>query len=182
MRALGVICARAGSERVPAKALAVVGGLTLFEHAERAAKESDRLARIIRASDIPPYKMPKRIANGPLIEALRWALTQVVAGYEVVVTLQACIPFRNGAHIDQTIEMLERCNLDSAQTVVNVGWEHAPIWKPNGAVYATRTEWIRQGRIIGPRHGCVVMQPEESVNIDTEWDLRVARGVCTSSS
>ena len=182
MRELGVICARLGSARVPTKALAVVGACTLFEHAERAAAESRRLERVLCASNLPPWGMPTRIADGPLIGALQWALDQVVAEYDVVVTLQACIPFRTGAHIDATIEMLDRCGLDSAQTVVNVGWDAAPVWKPNGAVYATRTAWVRQGRIIGPRHGCLAMTPAESVNVDSAWDLRVARGVCTSSS
>ena len=130
--------------------------------------------------------MPREIADGPIIGAIQWALEQSALlwspSFDVVITLQACIPFRTGDHIDRVLQMMEDGGLDSVQTVVNVGWDHAPIYKPNGAVYATRTELVRQGRLWGAKHGMVLMAPEESVNIDTEYDLRVARALCTSSS
>ena len=185
MDSLGVICARAGSVRVPNKALQIVGGMTLLEHAEQAAKQSRRLTGWLIASDIPPGLLSSAIANGPLIGTVQWALEKasyIYSQYDVVVTLQACIPFRTGLHIDRTIEILERCDLESAQTVINIGWGHAPIYKPNGAVYATRVELVRQGRLWGAKHGMVLMSPEESINIDTEYDLRVARALCALSS
>lgn len=190
MDTLGVICARAGSERVPRKAWQEVGPLTLLEATLRAAAASHLSMYVIATDDerscqitgSPHLRLPEAIANGPLIGTLQYVCDRVNPCPSVIVTLQACIAFRQAEPINRTIEMLERCELDSAQTVVNVGWDHAPIYKPNGAVYATRLDLIRQGRLWGARHGMVLMAPRESINIDTEWDLRVARGVCMSSS
>lgn len=182
MDSLGVICARSKSRRVPQKALQIVGTTSLLDYAIASAKQSSRLTRWMVASDLSGFNMPAEIADGPIIGALQWAINESPPA-DVVVTLQACIPFRRGYYIDQTLDLIQRFGFESVQTVVNVGWDHAPIYKPNGAVYATRVELVRQGRLWGGvKHGMILMTPEESVNIDTEYDLRVARALCALSS
>ena len=119
---------------------------------------------------------------------------------DLIVCLQPTSPFRTGAMIDGTIRKVIDTGADSAQTVTeapyspyfmchvygdDVSWlfthahlrrQDAPVvYMPNGAVYVTRWRTLMdEGRVLGDDNRAVVCGFEESVNIDTIWDYRLA--------
>ena len=119
---------------------------------------------------------------------------------DIVVLLQPTSPLRRGEHIDAAIVWLERAGGDSVVSVVEVPHQFSPVsimrgddgWlfpfldgpavtqrqdKPrlyarNGpAVLAVRASVIAGGSLYGDRSWPLVMKPEESVDVDTPWDL-----------
>jgi N-acylneuraminate cytidylyltransferase/CMP-N,N'-diacetyllegionaminic acid synthase len=49
-----------------------------------------------------------------------------------------------------------------------------PLYRLNGAVYVTSRPVVMSGRIMGETVRPFVMGPEESVDIDDEWDFKLA--------
>ena len=47
----------------------------------------------------------------------------------------------------------------------------------NGAIYLTKVPYLREKTFKGPKSMALIMPPERSVNIDSEFDLRVARAI-----
>jgi len=127
---------------------------------------------------------------------------------DIVVTLQPTSPLRSSENIDQTVDRLrEDSTMDSVITVqqvvlppfwmlridglslkpfINDGVDYSlkrrqeldSIYKPNGAVYATRTHLIRDhGRLFsafsGGNTGFVLMDQLTSLEIDTETDFMI---------
>lgn len=120
---------------------------------------------------------------------------------DLIVCLQPTSPFRTGELIDRTIWTVLDTRADSAQTVTEAPYspyfmsalvddrlfplfshdhidrrQDAPrVYMPTGAVYVTRYDALmRQGRIRGEDHRAVVCGFEESVNVDTVWDFKLA--------
>ena len=123
---------------------------------------------------------------------------------DVLVLLQPTSPFRRAEHIDAAVDLLRRTGADSVVTVVPVPHQFSPVslllldgdrvqpWsngpaplrrqdKPvlfarNGpAVVAVRTEVVAARRTLyGPDTRGLVMSHEDSLDIDTAFDLRVA--------
>ena len=131
---------------------------------------------------------------------------------EIVVTLQPTSPLRLPEHIDQAVNLLrENTKLDSVITVQEVvlppfwmllkdcsrlrpfiddGVDYSLIrrqdlervYKPNGAVYATRRQLLREKGVIfsafsGGNTGYVVMDQATSLEIDTRTDFMVIEAV-----
>ncbi len=119
---------------------------------------------------------------------------------EIVVLLQPTSPLRRGEHIDAAIVWLERAGGDSVVSVVEVPHQFSPVsvmrvddgWlfpfldgpavarrqdKPrlyarNGpAVLAVRASVIVGGSLYGDKSWPLIMKPEESLDVDTPWDL-----------
>jgi CMP-N,N'-diacetyllegionaminic acid synthase len=137
-----------------------------------------------------------------LQHAVRWLEATEGIGADVVVTLQPTSPFRTGADIDRVVQRLLEADSDSAQTVTSAcyhpffmmtldGHRAIPLfpeghklpqrrdapqaYQPSGAVYATRYDVLmKQGRITGDDNRAIVMGFEASINIDTEWDFKLA--------
>lgn len=117
----------------------------------------------------------------------------------IIVCLQPTSPFRTGAMIDATIQKVLD-GADSAQTLTEAPdspffmstlagdrvtplfthtyvcrQECPPVYMPNGAVYATSYRTLmEEGKILGTDHRAIVCNFEDSVNIDTLWDYRMA--------
>ena len=128
---------------------------------------------------------------------------------DVVVLLQPTSPLRRGEHIDAAIAALERADADSVVSVVEVPHQFNPVsvmcmeaglLKPfldgptvlrrqdkprlyarNGpAVLAVRASVLKEGSLYGTRTWPLVMSPEDSVDIDTPWDLRLVESVLSA--
>jgi CMP-N,N'-diacetyllegionaminic acid synthase len=122
---------------------------------------------------------------------------------DAVVLLQPTSPFRRATHIDGAIAMLETSGADSVVSVVDVPHQFNPVsvmridgdrlrpffdaptvtdrqTKPrvlarNGpAVLAVRAPVIRAGSLYGDDSRPMFMDPADSLDIDTPWDLTVA--------
>lgn len=136
-----------------------------------------------------------------LQHAVRW-LESTGARPDLIVTLQPTSPFRVGADIDRTVAKVVETGADSAQTLVEASYhpyfmktlegdvthalfeegygyvrrQDAPtVYQPSGAVYVTRYGVLMsQDRVLGKDNRGIVMDFAASVNIDTEWDFRLA--------
>lgn len=137
-----------------------------------------------------------------LQHAVRWLEASAGVVPDLVVTLQPTSPFRTGADIDRTVQKVVRTDADSAQTVTDASYhpffmstldgdraiplfpegqkllrrkDAPPAYQPAGSVYVTRYDVLmRKGRVTGEDNRAVVIGFEASVNIDTEWDFRLA--------
>jgi CMP-N-acetylneuraminic acid synthetase len=119
---------------------------------------------------------------------------------DVVVLLQPTSPLRRGRHIDDAVALLESTRADSVVSVVEVPHQFNPVSvmrldgdrlapfldgppilrrqdKPrvfarNGpAVLAVRTAVLRGGSLYGEDCRPLVMTPEESMDVDSPFDL-----------
>lgn len=151
----------------------------------------------------PPELATDDAAMVPVLQhAVRWLAESEGLRPDLVVTLQPTSPFRSGADIDRAVQKLLETDADSAQTVTEACYhpffmttldgdraiplfpdghkllrrrDAPPAYQPSGAVYVTRHHVLmQQGRITGDDNRVVVMGFEASVNIDTEWDFRLA--------
>jgi CMP-N,N'-diacetyllegionaminic acid synthase len=130
---------------------------------------------------------------------------------DIVVLLQPTSPLRRGQHIDAAIDWLQRVRGDSVVSVVEVPHQFNPVsvmrvdeglLKPfletpaptrrqdkprlyarNGpAVLAVHARVIEGGSLYGDQSWPLIMTPEESLDIDTLWDLRLAETVLAARS
>jgi len=130
---------------------------------------------------------------------------------DVVVLLQPTSPLRRGEHIDAAVKWLERAGGDSVVSVVEVPHQFNPtsvmrieegllkpfldgptatrrqdkprVYARNGpAVIATRTNVIKEGSLYGRQSWPLVMTAEDSLDIDTPWDLRLVESVLAARS
>jgi len=130
---------------------------------------------------------------------------------DVVVLLQPTSPLRRGQHIDAAIDWLQRVRGDSVVSVVELPHQFTPtsvmrldegLLKPfleasaptrrqdkprlyarNGpAVLAVHARVIERGSLYGDETWPLIMTPEESLDIDTPWDLRLAESVVAARS
>ncbi|MHB9143936.1 MAG: acylneuraminate cytidylyltransferase family protein [Symbiobacteriia bacterium] len=142
--------------------------------------------------------------DAPTYDVIRHALEHLQAdGYkpDLVVILQPTSPLRLTQHIDEALDHLEESNADSLTSVCMA--EHSPYWmrtisesghlqpfvdrsnysrrqalppvyRLNGAIYVTSPRVIEKGALLGERVLPYVMDPEHSVDIDSELDLAFA--------
>jgi CMP-N-acetylneuraminic acid synthetase len=125
---------------------------------------------------------------------------------DIVVLLQPTSPFRRAEHIDAAVSALERTGGDSVVSVVEVPHQFNPlsvmsiedgrlkpftdgaapnrrqdkprVYARNGpAVLAVRTRVLQEGSLYGEQTWPLVMAPEDSIDIDTPWDARVAEAL-----
>jgi CMP-N-acetylneuraminic acid synthetase len=130
---------------------------------------------------------------------------------DIVVLLQPTSPLRRGEHIDAAVKWLERAGGDSVVSVVEVPHQFNPtsvmrieeglltpfldaptvtrrqdkprVYARNGpAVLATRAGVIKEGSLYGRQSWPLLMSPEDSVDVDTLWDLRVVESILTARS
>ncbi|MEQ1909597.1 MAG: acylneuraminate cytidylyltransferase family protein [Vicinamibacterales bacterium] len=128
---------------------------------------------------------------------------------DVVVLLQPTSPLRRGDHIDDAVERLARSGADSVVSVVEVPHQFSPTSvmrldgdrlrpfldappvagrqsKPrllarNGpAVLAVRASVVAAGSLYGDDCRPLLMSAEDSIDIDTPWDLALAELVLAS--
>ncbi len=151
----------------------------------------------------PPELATDTAPMVPVLQhAVRWLEDAEGLRPDLVVTLQPTSPFRRGADIDRTVRKVLETDADSAQTVTEACYHpffmstlegdravpifpdghklprrrDAPaVYQPSGAVYVTRRRVLmEQARITGEDNRAVVMGFEASVNVDTEWDFKLA--------
>lgn len=160
-RVIGVIPARAGSQRLPGKNVRPMAGRPMIQWTLDAACASVLLDRIVVTSDdeavlalardagVEAIHRPDALA-GPeasVIDAIEHALEQVGGEWDYVVLLQPTSPLRLAADIDGAVR---RCDSTGAPAVIAV----SPLGKP--AAFHDRVD--AAGRLSGaPDLGAVVL-------------------------
>ena len=128
---------------------------------------------------------------------------------DIVVLLQPTSPLRRGEHIDAAVDWLQRTRGDSVVSVVEVPHQFNPMWvmriddgllkpflegptvtrrqdKPrvyarNGpAVLAVHARVLKEGSLYGNESWPLGMSPEDSLDIDTPWDLKLAEAALSA--
>src|SRR5690606_16975949 len=131
---LGLITARGGSQRLPGKNLALLGGRSLLQRTIDTARAS-AIDRLILSSDDPqiiaaataagaeaPFVRPAELASASassldvVRHAMDWADAESPGRYGVLVLLQPTSPLRTGTDIDAAIDLCRA----GASTAVSV--------------------------------------------------------------
>ena len=125
--------------------------------------------------------------------------------YDAVLMLQPTSPLRTSKHIEKALDLFFSQECDSVVSVVSVGGTHPfrmkrlvddrlvnyidqgfwdmrprqelpPVYIRNGSIYLIKRDTlISKGQLIGEKCLGMVMNDEESVNIDSPLDLKLAR-------
>lgn len=123
------------------------------------------------------------------------------SGYkpDAVCTLYINTPLRRGYHIDKAIDTMVIFNVDSVISVQEelshcyhhrrhglesiytakdgMRIERESVYKENSAIYLTKTEIIENGQFLGDKIGHILMLPDESIKINSEYDLWLAEKI-----
>jgi len=166
----------------------------------REAKRHGAEVPFLRPKDMATDRSPVRDA---IIHALDYFKTQEGAEYDIFVLLQPTSPLRKARHIDMAIEKLLRKGCDSVISVSPVR-EHPvrmleldkdkikrfvlkskrglrrqdlpPVYKVDGSVYVRGVKSFRKsGKLITKDTRAIVLGWDESVDIDDEIDLALAK-------
>jgi CMP-N-acetylneuraminic acid synthetase len=137
------------------------------------------------------------------LHALDWLAAHESQHPDVLVLLPATAPMRRARHIDEAVAtLLADATLEAVVAVTEadyppywmltvtagrLSWlfpeggrvdrrqDLPPAFRPNGAIYAIRTTALREQRTFYPRITAPYVMPrEESVNIDSALDFRLA--------
>jgi CMP-N-acetylneuraminic acid synthetase len=125
--------------------------------------------------------------------------------YDSILMLQPTSPLRTSKHIDDSIELLNSKECDSVVSITSVGgnhplrmkcivdnelinyidqgfWNMRPrqslpdVYIRNGAIYLIRRDLFKKKRqLIGKKCLGYIMSDDESINIDTLIDLKIAK-------
>ena len=152
MNILGFIPAREGSRGIPGKNIHPLAGKPLIDYTIQAALLS-RITKLIVSTDSEeiadiskhfgaeaPFLRPKELAgdDSTIEEALAHALNELRRGWsytpDIVVLLHPTTPLRTEKHIDESIELLMKNEVDSVVSV-SEPMEHPAdmvFWDENG--------------------------------------------------
>ncbi len=114
---------------------------------------------------------------------------------DAVCTLYINTPLRMAKHIDKAIDTLSIFDIDSVISVEeelalchqhgkyglvpiaksrDLRIERKSIYKENGAIYLSKSSVIRSNKLVGEKLGHIIMLPEESVRINSEYSVWLA--------
>jgi CMP-N-acetylneuraminic acid synthetase len=141
---LAIVPARGGSKGVPRKNVRPLAGRTLLDRTAQAARDSQRIDRVVLSTDDEeiaeagrragievPFMRPADLAadETPMLPVVMHAVAEVArSGWspEYVVLLQPTSPLRRPSHIQQAVALLVASGADSVVTVVEVPKHLAP--------------------------------------------------------
>lgn len=156
------------------------------------------------SSKIKTIKRPPHLSSSStrMADIVSFVINKVkeVEKYEpdVVCTLYINTPLRKAVHINNAIDTMKIFDVDSVVSVEEelafchhhtkyglesiqknreIRTEKQAIYKENGAIYLSKT-WVFFDRLLtGEKIGHIIMLPEESVKINTEFDLWLAEKI-----
>jgi len=149
------------------------------------------------------------VAMVPVLQHAVDALTTLGFEADMVVLLQPTSPLRRGTHIDAAVDWLQRTRGDSVVSVVEVPHQFNPtsvlrldggllrpfldgptitrrqdkprVYARNGpAVVAVHTRVLMAGSLYGNETWPLVMSAEDSLDIDTPWDMKLVESALSS--
>jgi CMP-N-acetylneuraminic acid synthetase len=194
---LGVTPARGGSKGVPRKNVRVIGGKPLIAWTIEAAlaarridryvvsTEDDEIATVARRCGAEVLMRPPELAADDVdtLAVLQHALASGPA--DTLVLLQATSPVRDVDLVDRCIERFLREGADSLATgFVCTQTEYGKndrrrqdiegFFCDDGNVYVMRADLVRAGDRYGARIERAVLDRDQNIDIDDEFDLWLA--------
>jgi N-acylneuraminate cytidylyltransferase len=164
---LAVIPARAGSEGLPGKHLALLGGIPLIVHTIRAALGATRVDRVLVSTNDPaiarvarragaevPFRRPDELARSdtPTLPVIEHAVAWVEARgsvVDLVVTLQPTSPLRPAAAVDAAIDLV-RGGHRSAVSISRLGLPSSVIGRVGGGFFQSAFPQADARRQVAP--------------------------------
>jgi CMP-N-acetylneuraminic acid synthetase len=199
---VGITPARGGSKGVRRKNIRPVAGKPLLAWTIEAAQRARRLDRYIVSTEDPEVaevarslgaevlERPAALATdeAPTIEVLRHVLERLPA--DIVVLLQATSPVRDDDLIDRCIAEFDPSKFDSLATGFlcrHVQYASSSARRQDipgtfcddGNVYVIRGDLILAGDRYGARRREMIIDREQNIDVDEEFDLWLAEQVLT---
>jgi N-acylneuraminate cytidylyltransferase len=197
---LGVIPARGGSKGVQRKNIREIHGKPLIAWTIEAAQASRLLDRFVVSTEdreiasiankwgADVIERPTELATD---DAATLAVMQHVIGAipaDVIVLLQATSPIRNPGLIDRCIQRFIECEADSLATGFICKYkaygqnslrrqDSAGFFYDDGNIYVMKANMVRNGDQFGKRHEHVLLDREQNVEIDDEFDFWLAEQI-----
>jgi CMP-N-acetylneuraminic acid synthetase len=164
--------------------------------------DDDEIAGVARKHGADVLRRPPELGTDetPMADVIAHALEELGA-IDTLVLLQPTSPFRRAEHVDGAVRLLHETGADSVVTVVEVPHRYRPgsllaldgdrlvrladdrttrrqdkpaVYARNGpAVLALRADRIGGDLYAGDSRG-YVMEPRDSVDVDTPFDLELA--------
>lgn len=156
-------------------------------------------------SNIIPTKRPVDLSKSTvrIQETVNFVLDCMVqtSGYvpDAVCILYITTPLRKSNHIDKAVDTFTIFDVDSVIAIQeelsycyfhgrhglepisiserNLRVERNAIYKENGAIYLSRTNVMRDGRLIGDKVSHIIMLPEESIKINNDFEFWMAEKI-----
>ncbi len=197
---LGVTPARGGSKGVPRKNIRPICGKPLLAWTIESAKASTLLDRFIVSTEDEEIEQvarqwgadvlsrPRELATdeASTLSVLQHVLSQIPA--DIVVLLQATSPIRDPDLIDRCIRRFVDMKADSLATGClckateygrnELRRQDLPgFFYDDGNVYVIKGDMIRQGDRYGKRIEKVLVERDQNVEIDDEFDFWLAEQV-----
>ena len=197
---LGVTPARGGSKGVPRKNIRMLAGKPLLAWTIETALESKLLNRYLVSTEDPEIAAtarrfgaevldrPKALATdeATTLEVLQHLLSEVRA--ETVVLLQATSPIREKGLVDRCIRRFIETQADSLTTgficrQTEYGrdsrrrQENPGFFCDDGNLYIMKADLILKGDRFGERVERVLLDREQNVDIDDEFDFWIAEKI-----
>lgn len=197
---LGVIPARGGSKGILRKNIKPICGKPLIAWTIEAARtsrllnryvvstEDSEIAEVARQCGAEVIERPKELATdeATTLSVLQHVLSQVQA--DTVVLLQATSPIRDSDLIDRCIRRFLETKADSLATgfickYVEYGRNELRrqdvegFFYDDGNVYVMRADLVERGDRYGKRIERVLLDREQNVEIDDEFDFWLAEQV-----
>jgi CMP-N,N'-diacetyllegionaminic acid synthase len=144
IRVLGLVPARSGSKGIVGKNLRTLAGRPLLAYTFDAARESQRIDRLVLSTDSEeiaeagrelgaevPFLRPPELAadETPMLPVVQHAVAQLEsAGWspDVVIILQPTSPLRRGQRIRDALDLLQSTGCSSVVTVVPIPAHFSP--------------------------------------------------------
>jgi len=194
MHILGVIPARGGSKSIPQKNIVDLCGKPLISYTIEAARSAELIDTCIVSTDCQeiayvakacgadvPFIRPAELSTdyadslGVVTHALEFMEERNGMIYDAVVMLQPTTPFRKAAWIDEALRLLQRSDIDSVVSIVDVGASHPyrmysldshdqltpfveGVTDPMMARQLLPPLYIRSGDIYATRRSCLIEQ------------------------
>jgi N-acylneuraminate cytidylyltransferase len=197
---LGVTPARGGSKGIPRKNIRLLCGKPLIAWTIEAAKaskllnrfvvstEDSEIAKVARENGAEVIERPAALAtdDATTLSVLQHALAQIPA--EILVLLQATSPIRDTGLVDACIQRFLDRGADSLATgfickYVEYGkndrrrQEIPGFFYDDGNVYVIKADLIRRGDRHGTKIERMVLDREQNVEIDEEFDFWLAEQI-----
>jgi N-acylneuraminate cytidylyltransferase len=193
--------AEVGGRTLIARAVDVAQRCEVVDRVIVSSDGDDILAEANRTGAEAERRPQHLAADDSTIEDVVLDLLTRVSAVDIVVVLQPTSPLRLPSDIAACVAGLAEATTAATVTALShpvewtfrlgsggrlepiLGWEgvsrrqeRPPAYQLNGAVYAARVAHLQAGgRLVGPETVGVVMPAERSVDIDTRYDLELAR-------
>ncbi len=199
---VGIIPARGGSKGIPRKNLKEICGKPLIAWTIEAglnsnyikelyvSTEDEEIAKVSSHYGAKVLFRPPDLAkdNSTTISALKYHLKNDIKQANIVVLLQCTSPIRDNELIDTSIQKFKDKGADCLATGFECKFEEwgsssrprqqiPGFFYDDGNVYVFDSELVKEGKIVGDKKETMIIDREQNIEIDDDFDFWLAEQV-----